>query len=464
MVMSLLASISPWLCGGLVAATFSRRRCQALGLHIINFAVGGMFGLLLCGLLAWLMGLVNSRSAISVLSDPAIWVAGLCAVSFACVCSMRGAGKRAVLHAMSAACLFVFIFWLIQLSHLAFVPVQAWDAVEFWAGYADAYLLAKGDAQVLLGSSSDKHPMTIIWLNVWLASVLEDTGVSRFLVSNSLIYASICLTVIGHSICFSGRDKLAIIACSVAVSLPLIENHIFNPGYVEIWLGFFLLATSVYLSVAIQLHLRGLFLPGVSCLVALVLIKNTGLVISLAAVTGVALACAMHPDSRRWFLRGPGKIIAMLAAGLIAVSLVNVASTLQTVESYLMVKLVGRELFLGLPAPQEVLSILLTALFRNQSFSIMPMLIIVVIFEFIGGASRGSCNTALALVLALFTAVFGVTVLSLFTDAGLQHALPGADTGFSRSLIPAALVTPIVLQLGWWASNPLCSAMKQPVG
>ena len=95
----------------------------------------------------------------------------------------------------------------------------------------------------------------------------------------------------------------------------------------------------------------------------------------------------------------------------------------------------GRELNLALPGAWVFAETVVTALFVNDSFGLFFTAYFSVVGAFLFKSYGSSISKTDIFILRFCFIWSGIVLLSLFTDHGLNHAVTGNDTGFSRHFL-----------------------------
>lgn len=185
--------------------------------------------------------------------------------------------------ALLAAPLAIYFAW-------GSLPAQAWDSLDAWLVEASRFVAFQEGW--LVGSPyyyDQRHPFTISALSatsVWTASTDEFAGVTLLLWSIACL--SMALISFGYALYWQVDRRIAAVLAYAVLMTPLLENHYLLFGYADIWLAAVLVATLAVFDIGIRSHSRPFITFGVLLLLALLLLKNIGIVfaVTLLMVVG----------------------------------------------------------------------------------------------------------------------------------------------------------------------------------
>lgn len=355
-------------------------------------------------------------------------LSGLCLGRYLFLICRRQGKKR--LRDFTSFALAVVAFSLMAQAALQalIIPVQAWDAVDFWlaAGPQNDFMqrsaLRHGDETrdffILLQESGGVF--NIILQLLWVVLTI---GVGQVLVAVSLL---------GSREVWPGLAAFVLLASS-----PLVSAHMALIGYPELILLAAGTSTCALIIFAIEPSDYRLKLGVLAATASLlsVNVKSIGLEIPLSLFLALALC---WKDSWNAFT------IPKFAPAILVFTLALVAwlDGFYVYELGMGIDLgartalfAGRELDLVLPGIWVFAETVATAMFVNDSFGVFFVAYLLVAAAFLFKAYDSSISQTDIFILRFCSIWLGTVLLSLFTDHGLNHAVPGNDTGFSRHLM-----------------------------
>ena len=151
----------------------------------------------------------------------------------------------------------------------AYVPAFGWDALDYWLNF-----------DVSLNDGRSKHGDLLPILFSLISYATDHPQLF-----NMAAFFGVGLVVIQKLKCASHNQMVVLFALIVAVSTPLVENHLHVFGYPEIYLGLTLYALYATLN-KLLLNPRSLMLLSLACLLTGLAIysKNTGVFFSACLI------------------------------------------------------------------------------------------------------------------------------------------------------------------------------------
>jgi len=297
------------------------------------------------------------------------------------------------------------------------MPLQAWDALDYWGPYTLFFLGEESDF-----SFPTKHPPAMPLLLSGLVDCLG--GRWWTLLSPCLLW----LAAVKYS---SGSLTFAFLALVLTVTTPLIENHILAAGYAEIYLGTFMaLAHSLYN------HRRVLTFSNFACfaLLAIALMtKVTAFAYFLMASVAFVLCNARVSKT---FLVGAAILLGALLM-TIDVNISTPITSLQwTAERWQLRIDDGHVYQFELQDFSRWAQCWFEILIANQTFGLTVLIGVIVAWLSVSGQVPLGRKGGEAL-LFLGLTICAVMLLTMFSERALFDAMRG--TGASRALLPALL-------------------------
>ena len=439
--------ISPWLIGGLLWNEFVPTKSTRSTHLIFSLGAGGMAGLVTLGfLITFFSGRVFTTTGIVILASISLTLVALTLRNVRRRNNINSgpstsASKLSVMHFL--LCLLIILLFLHLMANSALIPVAGWDALSHWAPDAITHI-DKEFAAVSTVALDTRHYQLTSALFSWPVWVRTHLGVSSAGVNIWLLFqTSITLISFGTAVIFTGSRTIALFAAYLSLSTPLQENHVLVSGYSELLVSA-LLVSSVSLAMQAVRSQQPLALLGslIFCW-PIVFTRNTGLVYAVLPLIAIVMTTI------------GGKLGGSRPATKLA-SLFFLASALGTIfiSGGQAFEFLERELnayFFGANRANlshttwhDVLTVELHSKIIKASFSTGLLLIPIALAAC--ALAKQPQRVIAAAVIPMMTSILGLTVLSisLFTDYGLQYALPTADTGHSRFAVPLFSLVPLI--------------------
>ena len=417
---SLLIALSPWLVGGLIGAYFTRDHIGPI--RVIAFSGAALLGQELIAALGLLMGYLGATLFTPVI--PLCLALALAVLLFVNMKSLRL--RRIDLTVVDAvlllglACLLAFITFVALNS-----PTAGWDTLWHWAPISREFIDAQLQEPPASWSYSGTHPATVAIISAWGAGWLPNSTITSAFAAWILGWLSIVMTVGAYTHVMCQRLSLSLLVAYGVGSLPLLENHVLQGGYAEIFVAGHVVAATALLSIGARDKDSRLLALGLTLAIATVALKNVGWLYGLAVIGGVFVS------HRQAFSRRS----QALTLGLLAITFFAMSGYSGNIEF----KLGNRILNVELTNSAQIFINQGYLLFVNGSFSIAPLLFLIALG--LSWRPTHPHDRYLDAPLVVASGILGFLTLSQFTDYGFLYALPHNDSGNSRLSIPFAVVS-----------------------
>lgn len=333
--------------------------------------------------------------------------------------------------------------------------ISGWDVLDFWGAAPKAILDNEGLSDSQLRHAA-RHSLLGVCINAasFKLAALANHGIPSFwLLGLGYIITLLNIGLLGWILHKSWTKS--IITVLLMVSLPLLENHSILLGYMDFAIALAVLNALALSGWAIVLPRwrKSFFSCAFILAISPAFLKNIGIVYSISMLAALALSfifMSRSAEARRWL--GASFFVFILAmplllAGVPDLFLGVVASILRFTSlcsdnSCEAVALGGYALKLGGVGAIELLEAVAVATFANSSFSVASILVCISTLQTI--SSRSSCKIQNNLVLEIYfgLCLFGFSLLA--TTYNFFHYYVAADTGFSRFMLPAYIITPLI--------------------
>lgn len=317
------------------------------------------------------------------------------------------------------------------------IPLFGWDVLTAWAPYADGLIESEFNMAIA--------GLPVGWRHSYAnATVLASLSIDAFLdgsqrsVAAAWLTTYLALAMVAGCVVFSltKRATVTVLAMVLLTSIPLLENHALIYGYTELKLSFFSMSL---MWVFVDLHQKmsgSAIILGFLAIAGAGLTRNTGIFYAAVIITAGAtpwLVSCFSLSSQLTLKRVCGLTILLSTASVILAAVKE--STFNVA---------GKTLTLNVSKLSQSLLSEFVALFVNSSFNLtfLGFLFCVVHWAKIESKSvRDSEAFIAAQVLLMASMYLTVSMMfSLLSEYGLQHALPGADTGNSRFHLPVVSI------------------------
>ncbi|MDG2442628.1 MAG: hypothetical protein P8M13_05150 [Luminiphilus sp.] len=420
-ITALFISILPWFVGGLIGALMTKGRSGSI--RIIAFAGAALIGQELIAAL----GLVLAHLGITIFTPivPLLLALVGALLLFAHKADLRiettgitfiGGGLL-----LGIICLLTFITFITLNT-----PTAGWDTLWYWAPISKEFIDVQLQNPPIRWSYSGTHPTTVAIISAWGAGWLANQAVITAYTGWVMCWLSITMTVGAYTHLMCKKLSLSLLLAYCVGSLPLLENHVTQGGYAEIFVAGHVAAATALLSIGAKNKDNRLLILGLILAVTTLALKNIGWLYGLAVIAGVFLS-----HHQTFTLRFQALILALLTLAFFATGWHS---------GDIEFRLGNRTLIVEPSNAAQIFINQCYMLFVNSSFSIVPLLFLVAL-----GLSWRPINThdqyLLDAPLVVAAAILGFLTLSQFTDYGFLYALPHNDTGNSRLSIPFAVVS-----------------------
>ena len=348
------------------------------------------------------------------------------------------------------------------------LPIAAWDALDHWVSWAHKFLVYDLSSDFFEERSRvngdpwhwvhPRHPPTVFHSSAFTAYSSLTGSHAGWLSSWSYIWICCALVTGGFVRLASGNDLISCLALYLYLSLPLFENHASLIGYADFWNLALVTSGCAYLAMYILSHDMRFAVLGFVLALSPLLIKNTGILYSIAVLGPFGLILLKGRYSNYLV---PIVIICLLS--LTALIFIDIDFTFLGKRYSLdfkdnaLIRFGGYELsFIYYP----VVSILrnqLWSIFINQSFSTAGLFIIVVLvfvsFIVLQMRMRNLAVASSYLTASIYIVMSSIGVILVFslpqliTEYSAAFAEPGSDIGNSRFIMSFATVGILVLGL-----------------
>ena len=459
---ALANGIMPWVCGSAVTCGLAAN----YGWSRIETAVGCSCSLIVS--LAALVALIWYFPSLSGTSTGIAPVTSIfAAVTAICLASVWGLGsekRKLCIIATSRgtagiAFLASFIYFVVaSMADTPFPPLAGWDLIDHWGIFA-THFIQLSEPSALTFMDVEKHPATVPLLFAWAASCFPETG--SLALGVYFLSLQILIAAIMSIICYARHRRLglrlAIFLCIATCSVPLIENHVMQPGYVDSLVGQVLLIGCVASVLAFDIKLRGLFVLGLFCLATPIFLKNIGYVVSILSICVLAstilklrrrLMRLIWLEKIRFFLfpllATTGIFVLILTVYGWDVSIFGIRNGYYPEQGLFVIG--GRYMYWGEAGISSIISAELHSKFFNVSFQLCFFILILALLEeykdLYNAATPKNDSDRFPLIFLLF--LWALMLLSLFFDQGYQFAVPGNDTGYSRFTLFYVWLFPLI--------------------
>ena len=415
-----LIAILPWLAGGLIGSLVTKGCCGSV--RIIAFSGAALIGQEMIAALGLALAYMGTTLFTPII--PAVIAALVLLLLFAqradIQVDMRGVTFIDSALLLGTASLSTFI------AFVAFnTPTAGWDTLWHWAPISKEFIDAQLQEPPAQWSYSGTHPATVAIISAWGAGWLPNQTITTAFTGWALCWLSIVMTVGAYAHVMCRKLSLSLLLAYGVGSLPLLENHVLQGGYAEIFIAGHLATATALLSIGARDRDNRLLALGLILTITTLALKNIGWLYGLAVMIGIFLS-----HHQTFTLRLQALILVLLALAFFAISWCS---------GDIEFRLGNRVLGIELSNAAQVFINQGYLLFVNGSFSIAPVLFLLAL-----GLSWRPIHTQdryLDAPLVVASAILGFLTLSQFTDYGFLYALPHNDTGNSRLSIPFAVIS-----------------------
>lgn len=342
-------------------------------------------------------------------------------------------------------------------------PIEAWDALQYWCERALVLLGESIDVSSVYFAADQRHPDTGAALLAWTSSTQLGSPISTSKLPWGLATVSISLMCYGFTTHLTENRVAGTIVTIVCLTLPLLENHIHLVGYAEIWLVGAFLGASTFFVLALESRSGVLLLLSIVFTVICTQTKNTwpAYIVPFWSAALFALCYNVRSTKFKEHVINAIRFLVISFLVLLAllqheVSIFNRSTISQFLATYLdSLNLLGYAVSVELRAPSVAFSGLATTFIYDQSFSLSGLLIATLFCSIFCRSSHLKLSTA-AFSLIAFVIFFTFEILTgqLFLPMLYQASLPGANTSFSRLLIPLAVMSVVTVAIIFSPSRP----------
>lgn len=361
----------------------------------------------------------------------------------------------------------VVLILAVTTSYQAWImPIAAWDALDHWVSWAHkflAYDLSSDFFEERSRVNGDpwhwvhpRHPPTVFHSSAFTAYSSFTGSHAGWLSSWSYIWICSALVAGGFVRLVSGNDLITCLALYLYLTVPLFENQASLIGYADFWNLALVTSGCAYLAMYFLSRDMRYIVVGLALALSPLLIKNTGILYSIAVLLPFSFIFLKdrHPNSL--FL-----ILIICIASLIALKFIEIDFTFLgkrysfLIEKNAIIRFGGYELYFSYYPILSILKNNFWSLFVNQSFSTSGLFLIF-ISSFIAittskvktkKLSSESCYRS-ASIFILISSIGVILVFSLpqlIAEYSAAFAEPGSDIGNSRFIMSFATVGILVL-------------------
>lgn len=455
----LLSSIHlalPWILTAALAFSLSRYRLRfGFGDSLVVSAAYGTLGyLLISGLIAHgafpLLGAINPV----VLTAVCVFSAYLLVIGV----PVRVRAKLD-LATLSMALSLTSVLGVFAIFHF-YLPLHSWDTLTHWAPEAANLIdqIRRGEPTPL-EVGFKKHPIYHYCVLLW--SGMTSTKYLSAPVGLAWLLCGVCLAalVAGYTYATTNSRAFAFMFATIAVSLPLVENHIILSGYAEIFMVVLLCGGAALLARGLKLHSPAHIGIGLIPIAAVTFIKNIGFIYSFLCLLSFVIAITCNSPTRL------SCVIVATLAGCIGFWLAwelgvsfeinwffihfgfNIDSPLIAGKGIQPSIAVGnRYLLFSDFSIYKLFQVEAHSRFLLASFTTTFLIILASLYLVTQNLYKSLPNDSSFFFLVIFaTLLFCLFNFSLQFDDGIRYALPGQDTGFSRMSLLMMAVSPLLL-------------------
>jgi len=456
---------SPWLLGAAIAYHVTLQKARNDWRAPISIGIGGYLGYLMLAGVIWscekfAVNILNPTFVFALAAITWVYVLYLLAVAskggrLSCPDAAKCETSAAPPSTRISRCSFLFGSLLLatllfySVFHHSLLPLHAWDALDLWGPQAAEIIELQDHEQVF--ENRYYHPQTLSIILAWsaYASALVSTATGQWPWLLSTL--SIAFIVFGYSRWYEQSRLISALTAYMVTTVPLLENHSYLVGYGEVFVSTALIGSCVLIDTAIQN--QRIFLGLIGCFLAfsIVSLKNVGPFYFAIILSSYFLILAFSKSRAFGFL-----LIAL--AGSLILYVFHVGISFQLITQRFSVNpdeekiiFAGKLLTIISVETSHIFKILVTALFYNNSFGILPHIFVVTtIFSLSHRSLRVQRSPFFLLVIIL--GVCGITG-SLYTDYGFQHAVPDNDTGNSRFMLPIMMLSALLVAPSLYGLN-----------
>ena len=318
------------------------------------------------------------------------------------------------------------------------LPAVGWDALGVWVNNAKLFISYSNDLwpHPTNGLNSSAHPHTISYVAATAAWGAGPNGWVALPWVAALLGS--CISIFAYFKQYTNHYSLAFLGLGIFAFLPLIENHYLIYGYAD----FFLVATLICAVILISLGLteKSMALMAIGLLIAssMMLIKNSGGILALTVVFSILIA-QLAPRALLALLITTGLLFLAQTPSVVhqAIAILPLSS-----PTNLTFEMGARLWELDLVGIQKNQLTVITTLFKNSSFSLAFLLVVV-----------ATCNILrhrrperhYVFTLSLYWIGILMYLLMLLFGYGREIATIHQDTGGSRVLLPFMSLAPLLL-------------------
>ena len=355
---------------------------------------------------------------------------------------------------------YVVIILLLSICLLYATPIFGWDVIDFWGSKTTEFLAAykSGLENTHVYSIREhRHPSTIISLQAGAIYLANDSTALALAIPFLIFLSAIFFMLQGVPVVRRLLWAFGLTLISL-LSVPLLLNHFLIHGYAEVYIGAsMLLALALWQRWFSESKAWAYAVVAILCALLPIAIKNTGILYSLSVLLSFVVVTVAFSS---WNMRPKLAIFSLFVACLIVPVLIvyNFDWSATWMGSEFSNDVASKTLWFG-GYPLEfsyvgfvtVFRNLMQAMFLNQSFGILFVFYLSALLLLVTDSKAAQGEDARHFIV-LATSCFFCTLLiftmpQLISERVNAFSAPGTDTGFSRFLIPAAMLLPIPLTL-----------------
>ena len=402
-----------------------------------------MFGII--GLIA-LVNRIQTQSTL-VVADCTMYLVALAALIAWCKCADFSVVRASVsVRNFSSPALLVLLILATYFTYSLTQPTQAWDALDHWASVSRLYLQHLESGTAIPFVNQHRHPNTLPYLMAWFAGASHPGSLLTFsMAAWPLFGLATFLALYGYLRLINANRVHSTLFAYLIIAMPLIENHIVQPGYADMPMNTVVVMALLLLALSEHFRSRKLFALGMLFSLLPITLKNTGLYYSLLPLAGWL---AMWVRYLSW----PQVLGLWLGVFCLSLALIQhsweiwIFGTVAFDASATTVTFADKTLVIDLETLPAAARAILVSYFANQSFSVWiggGLLVVAynigIYFQSLFYSENMVIDRTQTRILG-FAFTFAIVTMSasLLTDYGLRFGAQGSDTGHSRFSLPVA--------------------------
>lgn len=436
-------NLAPWLVGGLLAVICAREIILDKRYSLFIFGCGGYLGY---ATLTTMLHILIASDSGHIIPYIGLSLAFISCILGVYVVKVHLPDYSSSLHTIfaSGAVLLCFCYLIASCP----TPAAGWDAIDWYFDQAAQYLTviqkSGGTASLAYGYI---QPPTNTYIGVYTRADVLLSGVSYPSISPwNIAYLNLGIVMGGMAHLLTSEYKFAIVTSLITLTTPLLENHGLISGYAEIWLTQSVVVSAGLICVGISSKAPLLALIGIVVAATCLGIKNTGFLYFLAIFVSVLLTLALTDKKAMVALA----LILTVAAFIILLKIeidlhfLGYRYAYAPRENWTTIHLGGRAWKVSQASLTLIIQNDLHAFFRNQSFSIAGISLLITTLFLTTKATKShtqpNFQASFFLCCGAWMILLGLGFAQYVYEYSLQNALPNSDTGNSRLSLPAVML------------------------